>query len=182
MSSKILFQHVSVKVELRLLQTNAPDRASLHELVRDSCRFAQTFANSIEEHPLLVYFGALSFSPLTSAIYSKFHHNTLLPSVIGGFEQSWSPLLLTFAGHGGPVTSAVFPPDGTRIISGSHDKTVRVVDVQSGVEVVPAMRGHKGFVLSISCSPDGTRIASGSDDMTICVWDASSGTEIGYYR
>jgi WD40 repeat protein len=172
-SYMVWFQYKSL--EFFLSQTNAPN---LHELVCDTCRFAQTFANSIEEHPLLVYFSALPFAPLTSVIYQKFHNNALLPTISGGFERSWSPLLLTLAEHEGPVTSVVFSPDGARIISGSHDKTVRIWDILSGVEVVPPMRGHHGFILSVSCSPDGTRVASGSDDMSIRVWDACLGTEV----
>jgi WD40 repeat protein len=35
-------------------------------------------------------------------------------------------LLVTFTGHGGPVTSVVFSPDGRRVVSTSADKTVRV--------------------------------------------------------
>jgi hypothetical protein len=40
-----------------------------------------------------VYFGALPFAPITSAIYQRFHDHALFPSISGGFQQSW-PLLM----------------------------------------------------------------------------------------
>ena len=36
---------------------------------------------------------------------------------------------LTLYGHSDSVTSVSFSPDGKRIVSGSHDKTVKVWDI-----------------------------------------------------
>jgi len=60
-----------------LRQTNCPGKSALLKLVRDACRFAQTFAKSFEDHPLLVYFAALPFAPTNSIIYQKFHDKEL---------------------------------------------------------------------------------------------------------
>jgi WD40 repeat protein len=37
-----------------------------------------------------------------------------------------------FTGHSEPVTSVCFSPDGTRIVSGSNDKTVRIWNAVTG--------------------------------------------------
>ena len=70
-----------------------------------------------------------------------------------------------------------FSPDGTRILSGSLDKTIKLWDVESGT-LIRTLAGHSSYVSSVSFSPDGTRILSGSYDKTIKLWDAESGTLI----
>lgn len=69
-----------------------------------------------------------------------------------------------FTGHEDWVTSVTFSADGTRIISGSDDKTVRIWNLKSGEQIGEPLQGHSGRVFSVSCSRDGRVIASGSDD------------------
>ena len=57
--------------------------------------------------------------------------------------------------------SASFSPDGSRIVTGSGDKTAKVWDAKSGAEVL-TLKGHTGGVTSASFSPDGSRIVTGS--------------------
>ena len=76
------------------------------------------------------------------------------------------------------VHSVAFSPDGTKIISGSDDKTIRVWDASTGVEILPPLRGHHHWIRSVAFSPDGSKIISGSFDTTIRVWDASTGVEM----
>ncbi|KAG2028735.1 WD40-repeat-containing domain protein [Suillus americanus] len=74
-------------------------------------------------------------------------------------------------GHTHLVSSASFSPDGTRIVTGSRDKNVRLWDVVTGKTVGEPLRGHTDSVNSVSFSPDGTRIVTGSSDNTIRLWD-----------
>src|SRR5882762_11285826 len=147
------------------------------DFVRDAWRFAQTFAALFEDHPLLVYLGALPFAPTTSTIYQTFHNSQLNPTVPGGFPQSWSGLQMVLL-HPGAVMAVAFSSDGSRILSGSNDGAVHVWNAKSGIEIVPPFEGHENIISSVSFSPRGDRIASGANDNTVRLRDAESGTEI----
>ncbi|TFK17156.1 WD40 repeat-like protein, partial [Coprinopsis marcescibilis] len=75
---------------------------------------------------------------------------------------------------GSAVLAVGFSSDGTRIVSGSEDKSVRVWDASTG-EMLKELEGHTGSVFSVGFSHDGTRIISGSADESVRVWDASTG-------
>ena len=77
-------------------------------------------------------------------------------------------------GHSDIVLSVCICGDGSRIISGSRDETVKVWNAMSGV-CVNTLEGHSNYVSSVCFSSDGTRIISGSWDKTVKVWDALSG-------
>ncbi|KAL0957195.1 hypothetical protein HGRIS_003287 [Hohenbuehelia grisea] len=70
--------------------------------------------------------------------------------------------------------SVAFSHDGTRIVSGSTDQTIRIWDATTGEQVGEALSGHDDWVRSVAFSRDGTRIVSGSDDLTIRIWDATT--------
>jgi WD40 repeat protein len=76
-------------------------------------------------------------------------------------------------GHTGKIMSAVFSPDGKRILSGSSDNSVRIWDAKTGEQLVQ-INGHTNRVNSVSYSPDGKRIVTGADDNSIRVWDNES--------
>ncbi|CCO30552.1 Vegetative incompatibility protein HET-E-1 [Rhizoctonia solani AG-1 IB] len=78
-------------------------------------------------------------------------------------------------GHTEMITSVEFSPDGTRIVSCSYDKSIRVCDAETGEQLLGPLLGHSLGVYSVQYSPDGTCIASGSTDGTIRIWDAASG-------
>jgi WD40 repeat protein len=69
------------------------------------------------------------------------------------------------------VTSAAFSPDGSRIVTASFDKTVRIWDAATAKEIA-VLRGHEGRLFSAAFSPDGSRIVTASSDKTARIWDA----------
>ena len=82
--------------------------------------------------------------------------------------------LNTFVGHSSPVLSAVFSPQGWRIISGSADKTIKVWDMATGC-CLQTLKGHAHRVMSVAVSANGFYILSGSADHTLKLWELKSG-------
>ena len=78
-----------------------------------------------------------------------------------------------------PVNSVAFSPDGTRLVTGNRDQTVRLWDAQRGQPIGEPLRGHEGWVSSVAFSPDGKRLVSGSYDRTVRLWDTQSGQPLG---
>ena len=95
-------------------------------------------------------------------------HNIITFDAITGTSMS------VLSGHIGNINCLTFSLDGTFLVSGSSDKTVKLWDIQTG-GVVRAFHGHTSSVCSASISPDCTIIASGSSDKTICLWNTQKG-------
>ena len=79
-----------------------------------------------------------------------------------------------FSGHNSCASAVAFSPDGTQLLSGSFDHTLRLWDAASG-ECLQAFKGHESLVASVAFSPDGSQLLSGSFDSTLRLWDAASG-------
>jgi WD40 repeat protein len=79
--------------------------------------------------------------------------------------------------HSDRVSSCVFTPDGTRIVSASADRTLKIWDVASGTNLA-TLTGHTLDVTHCVVSPDGRLIGSASLDTTLRTWDASSGAAL----
>jgi WD40 repeat protein len=73
-------------------------------------------------------------------------------------------------GHKASITSLVTSLDGACIISGSDDKTIRLWDAHTGMQI-KLFSGHKGPVTSLAWSPDGSFIVSGGADRAVHVWN-----------
>jgi WD40 repeat protein/serine/threonine protein kinase len=77
-------------------------------------------------------------------------------------------------GHHGWIGDIVFSRDGSRLLSGGSDTTVRVWDV-AGKAPPRVLTGHTRAVEFLSTSTDGVHFASGGNDREVRVWNLETG-------
>lgn len=58
--------------------------------------------------------------------------------------------------------------DGDTIISGSHDRSLKVWSLSTS-HCVSTLEGHQGWISSVCATSDGKKIVSGSHDSTLKV-------------
>ncbi|EMD30831.1 hypothetical protein CERSUDRAFT_100947 [Gelatoporia subvermispora B] len=161
-----------------LTAENIRDRLSpeMLEFLRDAKDFLMLGHDAIELSAPHIYLSVLpSLSPsstIAKTFWPKFR-NVLIYDVTG-IHRSRGPLL-QMSGHAGTVYSLAFLPDGTRVVSGSGDKAVRIWDARTGDLLMDPLEGHRDKVVSVAFSPDGAVVVSGSLDETIRIWNAKTG-------
>ncbi|CCA75830.1 hypothetical protein PIIN_09818 [Serendipita indica DSM 11827] len=155
-------------------------QTGLEEEIRTSAyeirRFLIAFSVPILDSTPHIYISALPFTPKTSILHDegiKFYRNSLV--VTQGLDTMYPKLPNILRGHEDSVNAVIISPDGSRIISGSDDETIRLWDVDTGQPLGEPLRGHEDSVKAVAISPDGSQIVSGSSDETIRLWDAESG-------
>src|SRR5258707_698595 len=153
----------------------------LVERIQDICHFLITFHTPISFSTPHVYISTRPFLPSQSPLSRMFSSEfTRAISIRVGKLSSWPAPPLEWTGHAESIWSVCYSPDGTRVVSGSSDKTIRIWDAESGTVIGEPLTGHTGGVNSVAYSPDGRHIISGSYDHPIRIWDAETGTAVGY--
>jgi WD40 repeat protein len=99
------------------------------------------------------------------------------PQALGPAPSGPGPWPWGGQGHTAPVTSVAFNTDGTRLVSGSNDKTVQLWDVSRRQRIGDPMIGHQGLVLSVAFVADGNgnEIVSGGNEHALRFWNAVVG-------
>jgi WD40 repeat protein len=72
------------------------------------------------------------------------------------------------------VSSVALLGDGSVLVSGGYDCSVRVWSLPGG-EPMKVMQGHRHAVRAVAVSADGLLAASGSEDRTVVTWDLEKG-------
>lgn len=108
------------------------------------------------------------------------------------FSKKELEMIQKLTDHEGSIWSLSISPDGRLIASGGEDKTIRIWELLTGIEV-NTLKDHPGRVYSVNFSPDGKNIVSGSagisktdpnykkdsNDYAIRIWSVSTGKLVG---
>jgi WD40 repeat protein len=82
-----------------------------------------------------------------------------------------------FVGHTDWPEAVVLAQHGRRAFSGGKDRTVRLWDVETGLEL-RRFDGHEDAVADVAVTADGRLAASASLDRTVRLWDVETGREL----
>ncbi|MFH0900512.1 MAG: protein kinase, partial [Pseudomonadota bacterium] len=85
--------------------------------------------------------------------------------------------------HDSEARSVAFSLDGSLLVSGGIDQTIRLARLDSSSQRTGPLTahqsaaGHSGPVIGLAFSPDGTTLASASADATARLWDVDQGRQ-----
>ena len=111
------------------------------------------------------------------------HPKRNLLAVAGGTPGQWGTVAIVDASHGYAVRflcdlpemalSVAFDKDGTTLVAGCGDRTMRLFDVSAGKQT-RILRQHADWVQAVAFNPGGTRLVSVSRDRTARVFDTAT--------
>ncbi|MHA1989340.1 MAG: serine hydrolase [Candidatus Hodarchaeales archaeon] len=105
---------------------------------------------------------------------SDVHHTNDLTKILQLINITSGKSVKSFIGHKDTITSLSFSKNGSFLISGSWDNTVKLWNVETGEEIKSF--NHTKYVMDVEFSIDEKSIISGSMDKTINIWEIDSGT------
>src|SRR6478752_3096775 len=88
----------------------------------------------------------------------------VIPAIFAVWSQTsaqgqWKTEVVPKVPHSQLVYSVAFSTDGTRLLSGSEDKTLKLWDTTTG-QLIRTFEGHSSGVRSVAFLPDGTHLVS----------------------
>jgi WD40 repeat protein len=113
---------------------------------------------------------SLVFCPIGKRLLSRTGRGDKRSSTASLWSLENMERAATLEGHRGGIRSAVFSPDGARVVSASSDKIAKVWDAHDGKEIV-ALHGHLNPLTTAIFAPDGQQVVTGSTDGSLRVWD-----------
>ena len=95
-------------------------------------------------------------------------------------QESDPPQPVVLAGHSGPVSCLAITPDGSLVISGGLDGTLRLWNAAEG-KLAHTIVTSDPQLRTLALSGDGTRLITGGQDGSLRVWDMKERKRIGMF-
>jgi len=83
--------------------------------------------------------------------------------------------------HESFVMSAHFNSDGTKVVTASHDNTVKIWNAENG-QLIGKPLVHEYKLMWAAFSPDSRRVATSAEDKRIRIWDVATGAVISEWE
>ncbi|EEP77380.1 conserved hypothetical protein [Uncinocarpus reesii 1704] len=157
-------------VHLWDLETRGSELGHLHKATASVSRSSNASAHTHALTSISIY----PFDPTPATILTTSHDTTLKLSSLG--ESDITPVH-TFSLHSTPYSHSLssLPSSHLLIGVGTSDKTVRLLDLRSGL-ATHSLPGHTGAVLSVQWAPHNPHlIASASKDNRVLIFDVRRG-------
>ncbi|CCA77002.1 hypothetical protein PIIN_10987 [Serendipita indica DSM 11827] len=138
---------------LRALSHNMALGEKIRWRINDTLRCLIAFLVPIQDSAPHIYVSALPFMPKKSILRIeglREYSETL--RVIQGLEEVYPGFPDSLRGHSSWVNAVAFSPDGSRIVSGSLDQTIRLWDAKTGEPIGEPVRGHSHSVNAVAFS------------------------------
>ena len=132
---------------------------ALKILLLDYIKFEKHFREGYMLSAPQIYYSGLAFAPrdsLVPQLYSSLFHNLI--TVSEDIDIVWPPSEPLVIHETYPVHAIAFSPNGTHIVSGGVDTSIKLWDVVTGQQVGEALRYDEGLVNSIAFSPDEVKL------------------------
>jgi WD40 repeat protein len=113
--------------------------------------------------------------PVYCVAFSPVVGSNILASNNGSIGMLWDVsevnqvILHKLEGHFSTILTLAFSPDGSQLVSGSCDSTLRLWSVANR-KMLRVLTGHSLFVPSVAFHPNGKQVASCSGDNTVRIW------------
>ena len=109
-------------------------------------------------------------------------HQQILSGGSDGVARLWklpvgeakAELVRAFGGQKGPILALALDPGGSKLVTGSADRSIKVFEVATGKDLL-TLEGHADAVKALAITKDGQRLVSGSADKTFKVWNLADG-------
>jgi WD40 repeat protein len=121
-----------------------------------------------------IWSGAIALLLLTAGGYGL-HHSYSVQVI----DSTTQPIQVSqeLTGHKSFINSLVITPDGSTLMSGSADTTIKLWNLATGKNI-QTLEGHTSYVNTLAIAPDGKTLVSGSADSTMKLWDLTTGKAI----
>jgi len=121
---------------------------------------------------------ALVFSPDSSMLLAS-EASAYSPEAIIWDTSNWQ-VTKRFKGHDHQIYGAAFTPDGSRVVTASWDKSIRIWDVQSAKLVKKVSGAHDGRIYNVVIPRGASEpiAVSGGTDKTVRIWNYQTGKKI----